>query len=287
MDFDFTALSDIDYQALKRLFQQLFYTHAPQMDLGKLADHVVYMSQEHGTGTVVKVDDLEQVHDPYAVTSVVTLGEASPAAEVIQSYLVAQLSRAASAKPLLDLVKSASSTAPLTFVLSERMINLPCQIVVPMMRMLFAELEEGRNEVSPPARCPSHAIFFSRAFSADALEEGHDEDNNDDEPTGLAGARKRKAHGDHAHPSDAAAAALGKEVSNKRGTGASHDDGYGSFHPEDEFIMAVASHAYTFRFPAPRDAADTYEPPFFGRVLAVPYTKVPDLLSKLESAFPA
>ena len=76
MDFDFTAPSDIDYQALKRLFQQLFYTHAPQMDLGKLADHVVYMSQEHGTGTVVKVDDLEQVHDPYAVTSVVTLGEA-------------------------------------------------------------------------------------------------------------------------------------------------------------------------------------------------------------------
>ena len=33
VDFDFQAPSESDYQALKRLFQQLFYTHAPGMDM--------------------------------------------------------------------------------------------------------------------------------------------------------------------------------------------------------------------------------------------------------------
>lgn len=257
----------------------MFYTHAPQMDLGVLADHVIQTATSQGIGTVIKVDDLEQIHDPYAVISAVMLGPTSPASELVQTYFTAQLSKSASAKPFLDLLKSSSEKNPHLFVLHERMINLPPQVVPPLLRMLLEEVNESLQEKAFPT--PSHLIFFSRAFSADALDE-----DDEDEPAGLAGARKRKARGQHAHPADAAAAALGKPVANKKRSTGSHDDGLGSFHPEDEFIREFASHSYTFRFPAPRDAADSYETPLFGRMLAVPFRDAPALLQRLLSVWP-
>ncbi|WFD19054.1 Mss4p nuclear export [Malassezia caprae] len=280
VEFDFQAPSEIDFQAMKRLFQQMFYTHAPQMDLGILADHVIQSGMTQGIGTVIKVDDIEQVHDPYAVISAVMLGPASPASELLQTYFTTQLSKAASAKPFLDLLKSASESKPHLFVLHERMINLPPQVMPPLLRMLLEEVDGSLRETASPK--PSHLIIFSRAFSADALEEG----NEEDEPTGLAGARKRKARGEHAHPDDAAAAALGKPVSNKKRAAGSHDDGLGSFHPEDELIREFVSHSYTYRFPAPPDAADSYETPLFGRLLAVPFSDVPALLQRLLDVWP-
>lgn len=293
MEFDFQAPSEIDTQALRRLFQQQWYTHAPQLNLSVLADHVVNLAQTSGIGTVVKVDDLEQIHDPYAVMSCVTLDAKTEAAKLVQDYFKSQLSRAASAKPLLDLMLSSSESRPILFILHERMINLPPQIMPPLLRMLLAEVEETLAETSAPA--PTHALFFSRAFSADALDEGRGDSNeaddtgNDEEPSGLAGARKRKASGKHAHPVDAANAALGRQVHNKKRPGVTneHDDGLGSFHPEDEFIREAATHSYTFRFPAPRDASETFEPPLYGRILAVPYTKMPAVLERLLEIWPA
>lgn len=280
VEFDFQTPSEIDFQALKRLFQQMFYTHAPQMDMGVLADHVIQTGMTQGVGTVIKVDDMEQIHDPYAVISAVMLGPTTPASQLLQTYFTTQLSKAASAKPFLDLIKNSSESHPNLFVLHERMINLPPQVVPPLLRMLLEEVNETMQQNSSPT--PSHLVLFSRAFSADALEEGDD----DDEPAGLAGARKRKARGQHAHPADAAAAALGKPVSNKKGTAGSHDDGLGSFHPEDELIREFASHSYTYRFPAPRDAAESYETPLFGRLLAVPFSKAPALLQRLLDVWP-
>ncbi|WFD30978.1 Mss4p nuclear export [Malassezia sp. CBS 17886] len=236
VEFDFSAPTEVDFQALKRLYQQLFYTHAPSLDIGALADHTVRLAQDSGIGTVIKVDDLEQERDPYAVMSAVPLGTDAQlrAADVVRVYLESQLARSATAKPLLQLVQGASAAKPLLFVLHERMINLPVPVVPPLLRMLLNEWEEGRMEHTPAAPAPSHVLFFSRAFSADALEEGR---ANEDEPTGLAGARKRKA---------------------------------------------FASHTHTFRFPVPRDAAESFEAPIFGRVMAVPYERLPSLLARLE-----
>lgn len=285
VEFDFQAPSDIDVQALKRLFQQQWYTHAPQLNLHAIAEYVVHIAKNVGIGTVVKVDDLEQIHDPYAVMSCITLGPHSEAADIVGGYFTSQLSRAASAKPLLELLKGATESKPILYILHERMINMPPQIVPPLLRMLLAEVEETLEETGAPA--PTHALFFSRAFSADALDEGRGDDD-DDEQTGLAGARKRKAKGSHAHPTDAANAALGKQVQNKKRAGnADFDDGLGSFRPEDELIREFASHSYTYRFPAPRDASDTYEPPLFGRIVAVPYAKMPSVLERLLQEWPA
>ena len=284
VDFDFAAPSESDVPALKRLLQQQWYTHAPQLQLHSVAEHIVHLGMNVGIGTVVKVDDLEQIHDPYALMSCMDLGTSSPATDEVRNYFISQLSRAASAKPLLDLVQAATESKPILYIIHERMINLPPQLMPPLLRMLLAEVKETLEESSKPA--PTHVLFFSRAFSADALDEGRGDDD-DDEPTGLAGARKRKAGGLHARPEDAANAALGKQISNKKRSGQSDfDDGLGSFHPEDELIREFASHSYTYRFPPPRDAEASFEPPLFGRLIAVPYAKMSSLLDRLHQEWP-
>lgn len=284
VDFDFAAPSESDIPALKRLLQQQWYTHAPQLQLHSVAEHIVHLGMNVGIGTVVKVDDLEQIHDPYAVMSCMDLGPSTPTTDEVRNYFISQLSRAASAKPLLDLIKGATESKPVLYIIHERMINLPPQLMPPLLRMLLAEVNETLEETSKPA--PTHVLFFSRAFSADALDEGRGDDE-DDEPTGLAGARKRKAGGLHAHPDDAANAALGKQVSNKKRSGrADFDDGLGSFHPEDELICEFASHSHTYRFPPPPDAEASFEPPLFGRLIAVPYAKMSSLLDRLLQEWP-
>lgn len=286
VDFDFAAPSESDVPALKRLLQQQWYTHAPQLQLHSVAEHIVHLGMNAGIGTVVKVDDLEQIHDPYAVMSCMDLGSSSSTTNEVRNYFISQLSRAASAKPLLDLIKGATESKSVLYIIHERMINLPPQLMPPLLRMLLAEVNETLGETNKLA--PTHVLFFSRAFSADALDEGRGgDDDDDDEPTGLAGARKRKAGGLHAHPDDAANAALGKQVSNKKRPGhADFDDGLGSFHPEDELIREFASHSYTYRFPPPRDAEASFEPPLFGRLVAVPYAKMSSLLDRLLQEWP-
>ncbi|PKI84613.1 Mss4p nuclear export [Malassezia vespertilionis] len=277
VEFDFSAPCKTDHQALKRLFQQLFYTHAPQMDIGAMADYIIRLSQDNGIGTVVKVDDMEQVHDPYAVVSAMTIGvPGAEAAEQMRAYLVKQLLRGASGKALLELVQSASASSPLVMLLHERMINLPVQVVPPMLRMLYEEYEQGREEVTPVAPKPSHMLVFSRAFSADAFEE------ENAEATGLAGARKRKAE-----EATLGNKSMRKQLKQVSGRAPKRQaDGLGSFHPEDEVMMECASHTYTFRFPPPPDAADTYEAPIFGRIFAIPYAQVPAVIKRVEEEWP-
>lgn len=274
VEFDFRAPSDVDFQALIRLFQQLFYTNAPQMDLSAVADYVVQLSQNHGIGTVVKVDDMEQIHDPYAVASAVTIGEkgATPAADLLRAYLVKHLTGSASGKPLLDLVQGADASKPLLWFLHERMVNLPAQLFPPLLTMLYEEYEEGRQEVTPPAPAPTHLLIFSRAFSMDAVEED----------TGLAGARKRRAP---THAQGDAQSSRGKAAAQKQASKLA--DGLGSFHPEDELLAEFATHKFHFRFPPQPDAADTYEAPIFARIFAIPYAKVPAAVERIRAEWPA
>lgn len=48
-----------------------------------------------------------------------------------------------------------------------------------------------------------------------------------------------------------------------------------------------AAHTYTFRFPPPKDAAENYEAPLFGRLVALPYAKATEMLREMEAALGA
>lgn len=202
VDFDFRAPEEIDFLALKRLLQQLFYTHNTKLDLSSLADHIVKTSTSQGIGTTIKVVGDED-QDPYAFVSAITLSsekvEGSEATNSLTKYLLEASSKPVN-KKVHDLIKSAASStstnAPVVAVLHERMVNMPPQVAPPLYKMLLEEVRASLTSNSGTS--PSHYLFFSRVFSADAFSDDEamdedDDDNDDDEPSGLAGARKRKA----------------------------------------------------------------------------------------------
>ncbi|SNX87260.1 related to BCP1 - Essential protein involved in nuclear export of cytoskeleton organization protein [Melanopsichium pennsylvanicum] len=292
VDFDFRAPEEIDFQALKRLLQQLFYTHNTKLDLSSLADHIVKTSATQGVGTTIKiVDDEDQ--DPYAFVSAIQLSsekkEGSEAANSLTKYLL-EVTNKPSNKSIHEAIKSAASptstNAPVIAVLHERMVNMPPQVAPPLYKML---LEEIRTALASTAN-PSHFLFFSRVFSADAFsdDEAMDEDEeDDDEPSGLAGARKRRAKLARKEAKKAGAkkdAPRARVISDGMAlSGGAADEELGLFHPEDIAISKVASHSLTYRFPPPPDATDGFEAPLFGRVALVPSDKMDSLLQQIEN----
>lgn len=293
VDFDFRAPEEIDFLALKRLLQQLFYTHNTKLDLSALADHVVKTSTSQGVGTTIKVVGDED-QDPYAFVSAIMLSsekeEGSEAANSLSKYLLEVTSKPAS-KAIHDAIKSASSStstnAPVMAVLHERMVNMPPQVAPPLYKMLLEEVRASLAATS--ATTPSHYLFFSRVFSADAFsdDEAMDEDD-DDEPSGLAGARKRKAKLARREAKKAGAkrdAPKARGISDGMGlSGAGQgDEELGLFHPEDIAISKMASHSTTFRFPPPPDASDSFEAPLFGRIALVPAAKMDALLQQIDA----
>lgn len=294
VDFDFRAPEEIDFQAVKRLLQQLFYTHNTKLDLSSLADHVVKTSTTQGVGTTIKiVDDEDQ--DPYAFVSAIALSsekkEGSEATNSLTKYLLEVTSKPAS-KSVHDLIKSSASStstsAPVMAVLHERMVNMPPQVAPPLYKMLLEEVRASLASTS--ATQPSHYLFFSRVFSADAFsdDEAMDEDD-DDEPSGLAGARKRKAKLARREAKKAGAkkdAPKSRAISDGMALNAaagSSDEELGLFHPEDIAISKFASNSLTYRFPPPPDASDSFEAPLFGRIALVPADKMDALLQQIEA----
>lgn len=291
VDFDFRAPEEIDFQALKRLLQQLFYTHNTKLDLSSLADHIVKTSTEQGVGTAIKiVDDEDQ--DPYAFVSAIPLSsdkkQGSEAANSLTKYLLEASSKPA-IKAVHDLIKSAASSTstnpPVIVVLHERMVNMPPQVAPPLYKMLLEEVRASLSSSS--ATQPSHYLFFSRVFSADAFsdDEAMDEDD-DDEPSGLAGARKRKAKLARREAKKAGAkkdAPKARAISDGMALAGSSDEELGLFHPEDIAISKFASNSITYRFPPPPDASDSFEAPLFGRIALVPSDKMDALLEKIEA----
>lgn len=292
VDFDFRAPEEIDFLALKRLLQQLYYTHNTKLDLSSLADHVIKTSTSQGIGTTIKVVDDED-QDPYAFVSAITLSsekkEGSEAANSLTKYLLEVASKPSS-ESVHDFIKSSASStstnAPIIAVLHERMVNMPPQVAPPLYKMLLEEVRASLSSTSSTA--PSHYLFFSRVFSADAFsdDEAMDEDD-DNEPSGLAGARKRKAK---LARREAKKAGAKKDAPKARGisdgmalNGPSADEELGLFHPEDIAISKAASHSLTYRFPPPPDASDSFEAPLFGRIALVPADKMDSLLQQIEA----
>lgn len=118
VDFDFVAPTEIDYHALKRLLQQLFYTHATQLDLAAIVDNVI--QQASTWGTVVKVDQNDDDgNDPFAFVSAVDMAVSRraahqrihlpgshlslPADNINRSHVTAKVP----ARPTLDLLRCA------------------------------------------------------------------------------------------------------------------------------------------------------------------------------------
>lgn len=89
---------------------------------------------------------------------------------------------------------------------------------------------------TPPA--PSHLLFFSRVFSADALSEDEDmSDDDQDAPTGLRGAKRRKTAKRQAVKKEGVKSK--NAAANLSAGAAGEQEEMGLFHPEDGVIARV------------------------------------------------
>lgn len=257
VDFDFFDPNPkVDYHALKRLLAQLFSADAELFHLEALAELILAQPL---VGTTVKTDGIES--DPYAVLTVLNMHvhKNHPSIKSLIAYL---LLKSASNVPLHSTLQSLIGSAGITgsthvgLVISERLINMPVQVVPPMYRMLADEIKWAIDD-NEPYRF-DHLLFLSRTYKLSPEEEAE---------LIATAPRSSKRQRNAIDPMRS-------------------DGGVYSFHPEDEYIQKFASHTLDFAFSnaQPRDK-ESFGLDTGGRMMLVPAANLPPLIQALNEAY--
>ncbi|KAI8063354.1 p21-C-terminal region-binding protein-domain-containing protein [Gilbertella persicaria] len=209
VDFDFYNPDDIDYHALKKLLTQLFSSDAELLNLGDFAD---IMIEENQVGTTVKVDD--QKSDPYAILSMINMTQQKDKEGIRQlcTYLINKCPKKneSLSKAVKDILSLESGDKHVGWVVSERFINMPVEIMAPMYTMLQEELKKAVEEKEP-------YVFEWYMFISKTYKEVVSTVDEDEEP------QQKKAK-------------------------SSMDSETFYFQSEDEIIAKYAEHQFDFKF---------------------------------------
>ncbi|KAI0825327.1 p21-C-terminal region-binding protein-domain-containing protein [Trametes gibbosa] len=257
VDFEFFDPNpDIDFLALKRLTTQLFQTDAELLPVHDLADLILAQPL---VGSSVKCDGLES--DPYAFLTVLNihLHKDRPSIKALTAYLLEKSSADATLhSKLQSLLGSAALAGPATkhvgFIFSERLINMPVQIMPHMYRMLADEIQWALDDNEPYDF--SYLILVSRVYrlTAEEVAELH---------------------------------AASPRTKRQKQSEASQGAGVYPFHPEDDIIRKYATHTldYAFTRAQPR-SEEAFGLDTGGRMMLIPAARLRDIAAALAEAFP-
>lgn len=178
VDFEwFDPQPAVDFHGLKNLLRQLFDNDAQIFDMSALADLIL---SQPLLGSTVKVDGNES--DPYAFLSVLNLQEHKvnqyiaslshvrktdnnlkdkPVIQDLINYLKSKASSNPSLSALAELL-SQTPVAPIGLILTERLINMPSEIVPPMYNMLLEEIAWAIQDKEPYNF--SHYLIVSKNY---------------------------------------------------------------------------------------------------------------------------
>ncbi|KAK5938542.1 Mss4p nuclear export [Knufia obscura] len=166
----FDPLPDIDFHGIKSLLQQLFDVDSVMLDLSALTELILAQPL---LGSTVKVDGKET--DPYAFLSVINLHahKDNPAVQTLIQYLKSRANSNPALAKLSELL-SQPSVPSIGLVLTERLINVPAEVVPPMYTMLLEEIQWALEEKEPYQF--SHYLILSKTYTeiASALDEEDD-----------------------------------------------------------------------------------------------------------------
>ena len=152
VDFEFFGFIESDYQAIKHLLIQLFSHDAKDLDISSIADH--FIKQDEEVGSTVKSEG--EMGDPLAFIGVLPWD--SVPLILASSYVTCSLySMDSQDQPYIIslrkyLLGKTSSNVILNgflrnpnnkigIVLSERLVNMPVQIIPPLLRIFDEEME--------------------------------------------------------------------------------------------------------------------------------------------------
>ncbi len=168
VDFEFFSPKPIDFHGIKSLLKQLFTNDSilssdkkenVQSSLTSMFSELAELIIEQSfLGSTVKVDEGGE-DDPYSLMTVIpllnaltsnpSLAEKSSrqtendfAVKSLQTHILSKCKSTPKYEKLSALLLSSASKVG--FLLNERLINMPVEIVVPMLRMLLQELKDAQ-----------------------------------------------------------------------------------------------------------------------------------------------
>ncbi|XP_033005324.1 LOW QUALITY PROTEIN: BRCA2 and CDKN1A-interacting protein [Lacerta agilis] len=170
IEFEAYSISDNDKNGIKKLLQQLFLK-APV----STADLTDILIQQNHIGSVIKQaelleesdDDEDDIDEVFGFISLLNLTErkGTECAEQIKELVLSQCEKNCEQSMVEQLDKLLSDTTkPVGFLLSERFINVPPQIALPMHQQLQKELIEAQKTNKPCGKCYFY-LLISKTFT--------------------------------------------------------------------------------------------------------------------------
>ncbi|XP_066521710.1 protein BCCIP homolog [Hoplias malabaricus] len=165
VDFEAHTVSDNDFNGIKKLLQQLFLK--AHVNTSELTDLII---QQNHIGSVIKqaeVPDDSDDEDPdevFGFISIVNLTERKgmECVEQIKELVLGQCEKLCSAAVLEQFEKVLHDTSQAVgLLLSERFINVPPQIALPLYRQLLDEMVEAQKTNKPSGKC-QYCLLISK-----------------------------------------------------------------------------------------------------------------------------
>ncbi|KAF2967358.1 hypothetical protein GQX73_g6220 [Xylaria multiplex] len=157
VDFEWFNFNEkVDFLGTKSLIRQLFDVDANLFDVSALADLILSQSS---IGSTVKTDGEES--DPFAFVTALNVQEhrqKKPISQLIE-YLSEKAKATESLAPIPELLASGQHVG---LILSERLINMPSDIVPPLYTMLAEEIQDAVDDKEPYEF--THYLIVSKTY---------------------------------------------------------------------------------------------------------------------------
>ncbi|RAL14612.1 protein-transporting protein BCP1 [Aspergillus homomorphus CBS 101889] len=147
VDFEwFDPDPEVDFHGLKNLLRQLFDNDAQDLDMSALTDLIL---SQAWMGSTIKTDGKES--DPYAFLTVLNLQEHKdkPIIQALTTYLRQKALTNPALSPLSALLTTPPPKTTIGLILTERLINMPAEVIPPMYTMLQAEIAHAVADREP------------------------------------------------------------------------------------------------------------------------------------------
>lgn len=143
VDFDFFDLNpDVDFHAIKNFLRQLFGGDHAEFDTSGISDLIL---TKNTVGTTIKTEGQES--DPYALLSVFSISNnfTVPSVKQLIDYVLSQTKNKLEFNVTLKkLLQPTTESSPrVGLIVSERLINMPIEVVPPMYKMLLEEMQKA------------------------------------------------------------------------------------------------------------------------------------------------
>ncbi|XP_018417722.1 PREDICTED: BRCA2 and CDKN1A-interacting protein [Nanorana parkeri] len=180
VDFEAHTMCDSDKDGIQKLLKQLFLK--AHVNIAELADLLI---QQNHIGSVIKQaeggddsdDDVEDDH-VFGFISLLNLTERkdTPCADEVMELILSHCEKNCdqSAADQLEKVLNDNSK-PVGLLLSERFINVPAQIALPMHQQLQKELAEAQQTNKPCGKCYYYLIISKTFMEPEKKSQGKEE----------------------------------------------------------------------------------------------------------------